>query len=71
MSHVVAKPFNTESRRLKAGAPVAETDDLAPHAFADLKARGFVRSTAQPAAPAHKAPEAAPSKRPFVARGEE
>lgn len=38
----VAKPFNTTTRRFRAGAPVSPTDDLSPHAFADLKTRGFI-----------------------------
>lgn len=51
MTHVVAKPFKTVNRRFAVGAEVRETDDLAPHAFADLKERGFI---ALPAAPANE-----------------
>jgi len=40
--HVIARPINTTTRRLRAGAEVAETDDLTPHTFADLKERGFI-----------------------------
>lgn len=38
----VVKPFNTVNRRFRAGAEVAEVEDVAPHAIADLKARGFL-----------------------------
>lgn len=73
MTHVVAKPFNTSIRRMRVGTAVAETDDLAPHTFSDLKTRGFIKSDAPDvaSAPAQKAPDASPQKRPFIARGEE
>jgi hypothetical protein len=42
MQHVIAKAFNSAQRRFRVGDPVSETDDLAPHLFADLKARKFI-----------------------------
>lgn len=48
MADVVLKSINTAVRRLKAGAEVSATDDLSPHNFDDLKARGFIGSSAPP-----------------------
>jgi hypothetical protein len=50
--HVVAKQFNTRLRRLRAGDPVSQTDDLSPHTFADLKAGKFIAAKAEPQPPA-------------------
>ena len=44
MSHVISKAINTATSRLKVGHPVTGGDDLAPHSFDDLLARGFIKS---------------------------
>lgn len=51
----VAKPFNSRTQRFKLGAPVSETDDLAPLSFDDLKTRGFISDGADASAPASPA----------------
>lgn len=42
MTLVVAKPFNTHLQRFRAGDPVAEDMNLAPHDLGELKKRKFV-----------------------------
>ena len=49
MDYVVAKPFNTETQRFRVGAPVLETDNLAPLSFDDLKARRWIDKVARAA----------------------
>jgi len=51
MQHVIAKPINTRVRRLRVGDPIRRNDDLSPHTFDDLKARGFITEKGEPAAP--------------------
>lgn len=65
MKHVVAKPFNTTIRRMLAGTVVAETDDLSPHTFADLKTRGFIKSDA-PAAAVERTSQSQPQSEPVA-----
>jgi hypothetical protein len=63
---VVAKPFNSTIRRFRVGAelPWNKADDLSPHSFEDLKAKGFiVEKKAE-----QKAPPSALSKRPVGPR---
>lgn len=55
MPHVVTKPFNTTNRRFRLNDAVAETDDLAPHTFGDLKTRGFIAETKDAETPAPRA----------------
>lgn len=52
MSHVISKAINTTTSRLKVGQPVSAGDDLAPHRFDDLLARGFIKSASAVSAPA-------------------
>lgn len=61
MSNLVAKPFNSTTQRFVEGQPVSILDDLAPHTFEDLKARGFITSKRDPAPVDEAAP--APSRR--------
>lgn len=48
MTNVVLKAINTETRRLRIGDAVGESDDLTPHNFSDLKSRGFIGSKDAP-----------------------
>lgn len=52
MDYVFAKDITTNSRRFKIGDPVGAADDLSPHTFSDLGARGFIaaKKADQPAA---------------------
>jgi hypothetical protein len=42
MMPTVSKSFNTPLRRFVAGEPISAADDLAPHDYDDLVARGFI-----------------------------
>lgn len=42
MSYVATATFQTTLRRLKAGDPVNESDELAPHTIDSLKAAGLI-----------------------------
>ncbi len=69
MSHVIAKLFNTASRRFKIDDPISENENLSPHTFADLKARGFIvakpdeQPTTQPKFLSKRAPTPTPPAR--------
>lgn len=57
MQYVMVKALTTTRRRLAVNDPVSETDDLSPHDFSDLKARGFIaevpaEKSAEPVTPA-------------------
>lgn len=57
MEHVIAKAITTASRRLKVGDPVSADENLSPHTFDDLKARGFISpKQAEQPAPSRFAP---------------
>ena len=66
MKHIIARAINTENRRLTVGSIVFETDNLVPHSFTDLKARGFIAEVkpevpADPATPKPKPTKPAPT----------
>ena len=61
MAHIVAKAFNSNIHRFKVGAPVSARDNLWPHNFDDLKARGFI-ALARSAEPTAK-PQSLAAKR--------
>lgn len=46
----VLKPFTTTLRKFAEGDEVSETDDLSPHAHADLADRGFIDAPRPPQA---------------------
>jgi hypothetical protein len=62
MHHVVAKPFNTATRRYRVGDPLAETDVAPDFDWEHLIAAGFVAPAdgepIAPEAPADAAPAA-------------
>ena len=58
MDHIIAKAINTVNRRLRVGDLVSAADELAPHSFDVLKARGFIAEKSPVVAPAVAAPRA-------------
>lgn len=65
MEYIIAKEFKTLIHRFKVGDMVAESYDLQPHTFDELKERGVIveKELEHPASP-----EASP--RPNFARGD-